>query len=60
MYAVWVKIDRTLPWIELEGTYQTEREARKAAKDFLKTVEVRIVKVGVKHKPLKAVVTAKR
>jgi len=60
MYAVWVKIDETLPWIELRGTYQTEREARKAAKDFLKTVEVKIVKVDVKHKPVKAVVTVKR
>ncbi len=59
LYAVWVKIDESLPWIELEGTYQTKGKARKAAKDFLKTVKVKIVKVGVKQ-PLKAVATIKR
>ncbi|MEM2202549.1 MAG: hypothetical protein QW595_02820 [Candidatus Bathyarchaeia archaeon] len=60
MYAVWIKIDETLPWVELKGTYQTRREAQKAAKELLKTIKVKIVKVGVERKSMKAVVTVKR
>ncbi|MEM2666877.1 MAG: hypothetical protein QXV65_03920 [Candidatus Bathyarchaeia archaeon] len=60
VYAVWIKIDETLPWIELKGTYETRGEAKKAAKDALKTIKVKIVKVDVERKPLKAAVIVKR
>jgi len=60
MYVVWVKIGETMPWIELEGIYQTKAEARKAAKEILKRVQVKVVKVGVKRKPMKAMVMVKR
>lgn len=60
MYAVWIRIDEKLPWIELKGTYHTKTEARKAAKEFLKTIRVKIVKVSVEGKPMKAVAIVKR
>jgi len=45
LYAVWVKIDETLPWIELKGTYQTRREAKKAAREILDHAEMRIAEM---------------
>lgn len=60
MYAVWINIDETLPWIELEGTYPSKSEARRAAKTFLKNVKMKVVNVGSERKPMKAVVTVKR
>jgi hypothetical protein len=29
MHTVWIRIDATLPWIELKGMYQTRDEAKK-------------------------------
>ncbi|MEM2947060.1 MAG: hypothetical protein QXN96_02340 [Candidatus Bathyarchaeia archaeon] len=58
MYAIWVKVDETLPWIELSGAYQTKEEARKMAKAFLKKIRVKIVMVEKER--MKAVVTVKR
>ncbi|MEM2280525.1 MAG: hypothetical protein QXZ68_00840, partial [Candidatus Bathyarchaeia archaeon] len=60
VYAVWIKIDETFPWVELKGTYPTRREAQKAAKEFLGTIKVKIVKVDVGSKPVKAVAVAER
>lgn len=60
MYAVWIKVDETLPWIELGGVYQTREEAKKAAKDLLSKIKVKIVKVEKERKQMKAVVTLKR
>jgi len=48
MYAVWIKIDETLPWIELKGKYRTKREAKKAARDTLDRVEIRAVEMPEK------------
>jgi hypothetical protein len=48
MYAVWIKIDETLPWIELKGKYRTKREAKKAARDTLDRVEIRVVEMPEK------------
>ena len=58
LYAVWIKIDETLPWIELKGKYQTKREARKAAKDTLHRVEIKVVEVPEKKRRVKALATA--
>ncbi|MEM3727728.1 MAG: hypothetical protein QXF75_00830 [Candidatus Bathyarchaeia archaeon] len=60
MYAIWVKIDETLPWIELSGKYQTREEARKMIKELLSKIRVRIVKVEKERRQMKAVVTVKR
>jgi len=47
-YAVWIKIDETLPWIELKGIYKTKKEARKVAKEILDRVQLRIVELPKK------------
>ena len=60
MHAVWVKIDETLPWIELKGTYETRKDARKAAEDCLYKAQIKIVAIPEKSKQLKAVATIKR
>lgn len=38
-----VKIDDTLPWIELKRNYQTRKEAKQAAEDFLKSMQMKVV-----------------
>ena len=60
MYGVIVKIDETLPWIELKETYETRGEARKAAEDFIRSLQVRIVALPEKRKPMKALATIRR
>jgi hypothetical protein len=60
LYAVWIKVDETLPWIELEGTYQTKREAKKETIHFLNSVKVKIVTMPEKAKQMKAMATIRR
>ena len=57
LYAVWIKIDETLPWIELKGKYRTKREAKKAARDVLDRVEIRVVEMPEKKRIVKALAT---
>jgi len=57
LYAVWIKIDETLPWIELKGKYITKREAKKAARDVLDRVEIRVVEMPEKKRIVKALAT---
>jgi hypothetical protein len=35
MYSAWIKIDESLPWIELEEVFITKAKAQKAAKRML-------------------------
>jgi hypothetical protein len=62
LYAVWIKIDDTLPWIELKGEFQTRTEAKKAANKCLNVVKIKIVEAPEKRSPIKALasVRAKR
>jgi hypothetical protein len=60
LYAVWVKIDETMPWIELKGTYETRRAAQKAAKDLQGKIIVKVVSIDKKRKEMKALVTVKQ
>ncbi|MBE0519749.1 hypothetical protein IBX35_01720 [Candidatus Bathyarchaeota archaeon] len=57
MYAVWIKIDETLPWIELKGKYRTKREAKKAARYTLDRVEIRVVEMPEKKRQVRALAT---
>ena len=57
LYAVWIKIDETLPWIELKGKYRTKREAKRAARDTLDRVEIRVVEMPAKKRIVKALAT---
>ena len=54
LYVVWIKIDETLPWIELKGEYQTRREAKEAANEFLNVVKIKIMEIPEKRSPMKA------
>lgn len=45
LYAIWIKIDETLPWIELKGTHKNRRNAKRAADTYRNNVRVRIVEV---------------
>jgi len=57
LYAVWIKIDETLPWIELENEYQTRVEAKREAKDILDHARIKIVKGQSKAKQVKVLAT---
>jgi hypothetical protein len=57
MYSAWIKIDDSLPWIELEGVFQTIAEAQEAMKEKRSNVKIKIVKVSKQEKQLKAPIT---
>lgn len=59
MYVVWIRVDETLPWIEMKGTYQTKKEAKQAAEEFLNNMGIKIVKMPEKRRQIKAVPTLK-
>lgn len=60
MHAVWIKIDETLPWIELKGTYETRRDTKEAAKNCLYKTQMKIVTMPEKSTQLKAVATIRQ
>jgi hypothetical protein len=53
MYSALIKIDETLPWIELEEAFQTKAEAQKAVKEILIKAKIKIAKLP-KEKHMKA------
>jgi hypothetical protein len=53
LYTVWIKIDETLPWIELKGEYQTRKEAKKRAEEFLVSTRAKIVEIPEKKRPMR-------
>jgi len=59
LYTVWLKIDETLPWIELKGEYQTRRDAKRAANEFLSMVKIKTVEIQEKRSPVKALEVVK-
>jgi len=50
MYSAWIKLEDSLPWIELEEAFQTKAEAQKV----LSKVKIRIAEL-----PKKAITTAR-
>jgi hypothetical protein len=61
MHAVWIKIDESLPWIELKGTYETRKNAKEAADNCLCRTQIKIVTIPERSKQLKeAVATIRR
>jgi hypothetical protein len=44
-YTAWIKIDDSLPWIELRETFQTKIEAQESAKEKLNAVKIKIVRI---------------
>ena len=61
LYFAWIKIDESLPWIELKGSYETKDEAQKAAKEAVKRMRIRIVQSPEQKtmKPLAAIRTTR-
>jgi RNase H-fold protein (predicted Holliday junction resolvase) len=59
LYNILMKIDDTLPWIEMKGTYQTQKEAREAAQGFLNSVQIKVVEVSERNKTVKALTSLK-
>jgi len=45
MYSAWIKIDDSLPWIELEKAFQTKAEAQKAVQEVLSKAQIKISKL---------------
>ncbi len=60
LYAVWIKIDETLPWIELQGEYQTRIDAKKAARNILDKAKIKTAKMQRKAKQVKVLTTINR
>lgn len=60
MHAAWIRIDESLPWIELKGTYATRKDAKEAAKNCLYRTQVKIVAISENRKQLKAMATIGR
>ena len=54
MYTVLIRVDETLPWIELRGEYETRREAQRAAAVAIEKIGVIVVNVPQERRPLKA------
>jgi len=51
---VLIRVDETLPWIELRGEYETRREAQRAAVVAIEKIGVMVVNVPQERRPLKA------
>jgi hypothetical protein len=53
MYSAWIKLDDSLPWIELEEAFQTKAEAQKAVEEVLNKAQIKISKLPNKKKRAK-------
>jgi hypothetical protein len=62
VYTVLIRVNESLPWIELEGEYATRREARHAAQDAIRNIAVMVVSTPQERRTSKAfaVVRAER
>jgi ribosomal protein S11 len=59
MYCVMVKIEESLPWIELKGEYATRTEARQAAQRVMQRIGMKIASIPDEKRPMKALVTVR-
>jgi hypothetical protein len=55
LHAIWIRLDETLPWIELKGTYGTRKDAKEAASNCLNRTQIKIVAIPEKNKPLRPI-----
>jgi hypothetical protein len=54
LYTVLIRVDETLPWIELKGEYETRKEAQRAAAEAVEKIAVMVMNVPQERRPLKA------
>jgi hypothetical protein len=59
MYSIWIRIEGTLPWIELKGEYATRREARQAAQKAISNVTVKLVSIPREKSAIRALATVR-
>lgn len=45
-YTAWIKIDESLPWLELTEAFQSKIEAQESAKEKLNAVKIKIIKLA--------------
>ena len=59
MYTVLIRVDETLPWIELKGDYETRKEARRRAEEAIRKIAFMVVNVPQESRPLNALAVIK-
>ena len=59
MYTVLIRVDETLPWIELKGDYETRKEARHAAEEAIRKMVVMVLNIPQEKRPLNALAVMK-
>jgi hypothetical protein len=45
IYTAWIKIDDSLPWIELKETFQSKTEAKESTKLKLDAAKIKIIRM---------------
>jgi hypothetical protein len=53
LYTVLIRVDGTLPWIELKGEFETRKEAQHAAEEAIRKMAVMVVSIPQEKRPLK-------
>jgi hypothetical protein len=56
MFSAWIKIDDSLPWIELEEVFRTKDEAQRAAKRMLTETKIRITMLNKQEKRIRTAI----
>jgi hypothetical protein len=59
LYSIWIRIEGTLPWIELKGEYATRREATQAAQEAVNNITVKLVNIPQEKRALRALATVR-
>jgi len=59
LYSVWIRVDKSLPWIELKGDYETREEARQAAQSVISRISLKLVNLSPKRKPVESLITVR-
>jgi ribosomal protein S11 len=54
-----VKIEESLPWIELKGEYATKTEARQAAQRAMQRIGMKIVNIPYEKRTVKTLATVR-
>jgi hypothetical protein len=60
MYSAWIKIDDSLPWIELEEAFRTKAEAQKAVKELLSKTKIKIAELPKQEKQIRATIRVRQ
>ena len=59
MYCIWIRVDDTLPWIELKGEYETKEKAKQAGQTVTGRIAVRLVKLSQERRLAESLVTVR-